>query len=300
MAETRVVRVMESMSQPDAPRHETVAVGAQPVFTSSAFGQFERAYRLLQSACREERRAGVFVFAVHDVLGMVGRLWLQASDAPRAGTLGRHQRVDLALAREDALSLRHLVFVVRLVEGRVRTTAIDLETLNGVHTWAGRQRVVTGDGCLHLRTAQVSLFCVPTGLETPLPGSAKLAWTLFDEAGGPSGATPFGLARRRSPQAGVLSLHLGAAVFTLPVDEAQLAHGVLVGRNDRCDVVVPDPFVSRVHGLVVAIDQAPFLIDTGSSNGLVHESGVSARCWRLSEGDRFQVGRAWLEWHAVQ
>ncbi|MDX2009891.1 MAG: FHA domain-containing protein [Myxococcaceae bacterium] len=297
MAETRMVRLMESMSEPR--RGETVAVGREPVFGSGAFVAFERASRTLQAACREERRPGVFVFAVHDELGVVGQLWLQATQAPRAGTLGRHAHVDLSLSREGALSLRHLVVLVRLVGGRVRTTAVDLETLNGTHTWAGQQRVVTGDGCLHLRTGRVSLFCVPTGLESPLPGSARLGWTLFDESG-PARATPFRRASGEAGRVGLLLLHRPGAVATRPVDEAVLERGVLVGRDPRCDLVVSDPQVSRIHGLVLAIEGAPHLVDTGSTNGLVHDSGERARCWRLEDGDRFSVGRARLEWRALQ
>jgi hypothetical protein len=296
MAETRVVRVMESMSVPADRRSETAVFGGQVGFTSTAFTSFERTFRVMQSACREERRAGLFVFAVHDALGLVGRMWLSATDSPRAGTLGRHERVDLALSREEALSLRHLVFVVRQVRGRVRVTAVDLETLNGVHTCAGRQRVTTAEGCLHLRSAAVSFFCVPTGLESPLPGTARLAWTLFDDSGPAGRFSPF----RFSRSVGVLRVELGAGVFTHPLDERTLERGVLIGRNDRCDVLVPDPFVSRVHGLIVSVDGAAHLVDTGSSNGVMHSSGVVARCWPLAEGDRFQLGNAWLEWHDVQ
>ncbi len=295
-AGTRAVRVMESRSPPEPGRAHgaTVAVGGAPVFGAVARDALGRASGALEAACRAERRPGVFVFAVHDVLGLVGQLWLQATTAPRSGTLGRHARVDLALAREAVLSLRHLVVVVRLVEGRVRTTAVDLETLNGTHTRAGQRLSVTGEGCLHLRTGQVSLVCVPTGVAAAPPSAS------VDDGEDRARATPFVPSTRAPGRVGALVLHRRGAVSTSVVDEAALERGVLLGRSPRCHVVSSDPQVSRVHAVVLSIDGVACLVDAGSTNGLVHESGERARCRALVDGDRFSFGDAWLEWRELQ
>ncbi len=67
---------------------------------------------MMASALQGELREGLFVFAAHRRYGHVARLWLQATSTPRAGMIGRHDAVDLALPLDDSLSLRHLMFVV--------------------------------------------------------------------------------------------------------------------------------------------------------------------------------------------
>lgn len=293
---TRIVRVME----PDAGhRSSTFVLGAQLADTPRR--HYGRLHRQLFSACLEERRPGLFVFAVHATTGLAGRMWLSATDEVRAGTLGRHQFVDLSITKDQALSLRHVLFVVRLVEGRVRCSAIDLETPGGLHTALGPQHVTQSERPMLLRTAQLSFFCVPTGVQVHLPEQLDAAWRLFDEVPPTPQAGRWSWLKTPSPAVGVLTLRLSSGVFTTAIDEQLIRRGVLIGRDERCDVLIPDGHVSRVHAALVSVDGAPHLIDCGSSNGIVDlRRARPARCHRLDDADRFQLGNATLDWHVVQ
>jgi pSer/pThr/pTyr-binding forkhead associated (FHA) protein len=99
---------------------------------------------------------------------------------------------------------------------------------------------------------------------------------------------------------GLLTVGLGAESTTLAVQPERLRDGVLVGRSERCDLVVPDAYTSRVHAVVVGIDGVPYLVDTGSGNGVRHVSGAPARCWRLEDADAFRLGNATVSWRRVQ
>lgn len=301
MSHTRIVRVMDSVAPQQHARHATFVFGGG-VSTTSPHLLYLQSHRLIRNACHEERRPGVFVFALHGEVGLVGRLWLSATEAPRAGTLGRHHLVDLPITRDGALSLRHVLFVVRTVEGRVRFSSLDLETPGGVHTVLGPQHATESERPLLLRTAHLSFFCVPTGPACALPAMADEAWRAFDEVPpAPEVGRWAWLKKRPEPPVGVLTLRLCAGVFATPVDHAMAKRGVLIGRDERCEVVIPDGFVSRVHAVALSIDGVAHLIDCGSSNGVWHRATKEqARCWRLLDGDVFQVGNATLDWHAVQ
>ena len=80
------------------------------------------------------------------------------------------------------------------------------------------------------------------------------------------------------------------------VDPHLLRDGVLIGRADRCDLVLPDPYASRVHAVVVNLDGQPSLVDTGSGNGTRHVSGARVECWPLKDGDAFLLGNSIVEW----
>lgn len=295
---TRIVRVMDADAQ--AGRRSTTFVhGSQLADTPRR--HYERLHRQLVSACEEERRPGLFVFAVHATSGLTGRMWLSATDEVRAGTLGRHQFVDLSITRDQALSLRHVLFVVRLVEGRVRFSAIDLETPGGLHTALGPQQVTQSEQPVLLRTAQLSFFCVPTGVQVTLPEQLDTAWRRFDEVPPTPQAGRWSWLKTASPAVGVLTLRLSTGVFTTAIDEQLIRRGVLIGREERCDVLIPDSHVSRVHAALLSVDGVAHLIDCGSSNGLYDLRRLcDVRCHRLEDADRFQVGHATLDWHLVQ
>ncbi|MDP1825425.1 MAG: FHA domain-containing protein [Archangium sp.] len=290
---TRIARVA-GHAGPEQAHLATMVFGAAPP-SPAPTDSYLRLHRVIRAACLEETRPGVFIFAAHrDV--PTGRLWLAATEAPRAGTLGRHESVDLPIASEAALSLRHVLFVVRLVAGRVRFSAIDLETPGGLHTRGGAQRVTESERPTLLRTAGLSFFCVPTGPNSALPVDAFDARRLLEEpprSRQPSLAELF----LRRPGGG-LTMCLGDQVLPLTVDAAMLERGVLIGQQERCDVLIPDRFVSRVHAVAVTIEGVPYLVDTGSTNGTWHHSAVQVKCWKLEDGDRFAVGRATVEWRS--
>ena len=252
-------------------------------------------HRYIRSACAEETRPGLFVFALHRE-AIAGRLWLAATDEPRAGTLGRHEATDLPLVPDAALSLRHVLFVVRQVAGVVRYSAIDLQTPGGLHTRLGAQHLLEAERPRQLRTAALTFVCVPTGATLALPQDPHEAQRVLDEpaqARRPSFIDQF---LRRHDSEGTLTLRLGANVLPLKADAPMLARGVLIGREPRCDVIIPDLFVSRVHSVALSIDGVPHLVDAGSSNGTWRHPGTPVKCTKLEDGDVFYFGHAQLGW----
>jgi hypothetical protein len=258
--------------------------------------------RSLRSAVREQPRPGLFVFVATDGIGHVGRLWLAATDVPRAGLVGRHDRVDLQLGIDDELSLRQVLFVVRRRAGRVCFTVLDLDTPNGLLSGADTPvHLLESDGLLSFRTGSLSFFCVPTGPGCDVPESLDEAWERFDAAPGRREATwQHRLLRRRehSP-AGLLTLSGDGPAQAWPVGEAALARGVLVGRSTRCGVRVDDSRVSRVHAVLLTLDGVPHIIDACSTNGLWC-GDEAVRCQPVRDGDVFEFGDCTLQWSASQ
>ena len=65
----------------------------------------------------------------------------------------------------------------------------------------------------------------------------------------------------------------------------------LLGRDQSCDIFVPDPHISRKHiSIDVVGDDTLTVIDLGSTNGMV-VNGKRAPSAILSEGDVFIVGQ---------
>ena len=83
-------------------------------------GLFNHHQRRLHQVLREYPKPGIAVFALHNQQGIAGHLWLEATEQLRAGTIGRHSAVDLFLSDDEALSLRHLLVLVRRNAGALR------------------------------------------------------------------------------------------------------------------------------------------------------------------------------------
>ncbi|MBE9180085.1 FHA domain-containing protein [Oculatella sp. LEGE 06141] len=69
-----------------------------------------------------------------------------------------------------------------------------------------------------------------------------------------------------------------------------------IGRHNTCDVVLPSPEVSRVHGRIVFKGDAYHFIDVGSTSGsLLNGEVISANDHRLLHtGDLLQIGETFL------
>ncbi len=91
------------------------------------------------------------------------------------------------------------------------------------------------------------------------------------------------------PAASLVLLEEERAVGTYP-----LGTSTTIGRLPDCDVVLPDPAVSRRHARIVRRGDAYVLSDLGSTNGtLVNGEPVSER--ELRDGDRITIGAIVLE-----
>ena len=291
---TRIVRVPSAPPAPPQSNTRTFVFGAGAPRPRETYLHL---HRFIRSTCVEETRPGLFVFALHRE-AIVGRMWLAATEAPRVGTLGRHEATDLPLVPDAALSLRHVLFVVRLVDGQVRFSALDLETPGGLHTRLGAQHLTEAERPCELRTSALTFLCVPTGKTAALPMDADEARRQLDQpqpSRRPSFIDQF---LRRGETEGLLTMHRGTALLSLKVDAGMLEQGVLIGRETRCDVIVPDAMVSRVHAVVLSIDGVPHLVDAGSSNGTWRHPGTRVKCTKLEDGDVFLFGHARVGWRA--
>lgn len=292
---TRIVRV------PEAPGPRQSGIGTfvfgAPAPAPQALDTYVRLHRNIRSACVEEPRPGLFVFALHRE-AIAGRLWLAATEAPRVGTLGRHEATDLSLSPDAALSLRHVLFVVRQVAGVVRYSAIDLETPGGLHTRLGAQHLTESERPSQLRTAALTFVCVPTGRTPSLPLDPHEARRLLDEPAQSRRPSFIEQFLRRGEATGTLTMRRGADLLPLRVDAGMLEQGVLIGRETRCDVIIPDMIVSRVHAVALSIDGVPHLVDAGSSNGTWRHPGTRVKCTKLEDGDVFLFGNAQVGWRA--
>jgi len=69
---------------------------------------------------------------------------------------------------------------------------------------------------------------------------------------------------------------------------------IVIGRNDGCDVMVPDPGLSRRHAEIRREGDEWVVIDLGSTNG-TEINGVRITRHRLTPGDRLLLGTTTLE-----
>lgn len=298
---TRYARVQASVADLRFTDGTRVSTHGRLLASTLEF-DFNRGQRAMASSVREERRPGVAFFAQHPEFGPLGRLWLEASEAPRAGTLGRHDLVDLPLPLDESLSLRHALFIVRAVAGEVRLTVLDLASSAGLfadHEPALRRLDVTG--AVALRLGEFEVLAVPTGRPPPWDPDAKDPYSTLRLAT-PTLTRPREWAkpaqRHLREVAGCLAATLGDLRSERALTEDDLLRGFLVGRQDRCDLRLPHGSISRVHAAVLRVDGQLLLVDAGSTNGLWRTRAEEVRCTPWGPGDPILLGDdlARLEW----
>ena len=250
-----------------------------------------------------------------------------------AAIVGRHDACDLYLNASDRLALRHLAVVLDPVtswkrgQNGVRYRVLDLRTADGFTDEHGRTlRGLRCEGPALIRCAGHALFILPLGDPSDWPESAEDAWAFlpervyFDELDqNPAGSLPRYLPmprpdlrrsliiRTHGPRetgvnltssgdiAGVLELTGPRQHGTIQVGHDELNDGVLLGRYARCDgaQLTDDPSLSRVHALLIQVDDQVLLIDTASINGTCVPGSHRARVIALdgsSSGNELQLG----------
>jgi hypothetical protein len=185
----------------------------------------------------------------------------------------------------------------------VHYRVFDLRTNDGMKDEEGRAlRGLRAEGPAILRCGDYTLFMLPIGDPTDWPTSGADAWAMLPErvyldelthaAGGslpglklpavhPSVTRPSVVYRTAGPRDTSVRLAAGEAAGHLDVvsrdratsfavGEEALRDGVLLGRYARCDGasgVAEDNSMSRVHLLLVHVDDQLLAIDTASSRG---------------------------------
>lgn len=248
-----------------------------------------------------------------------------------AAIVGRHDSADLYLTQSAELALRHLAVIVDPVtswkrgDASARFRVLDLRTGSGFQDEQGRTlRGIRCEGPALLRCCDHALFLLPLGDPSDWPATADDAWSFlpervyFDELlRCPEGTfTKMPSARNASTRksmifathgphdssnnlrtsgtfAGTLDL-IGpnlAGQVTIGADE--LRDGVLLGRYARCDSAryTDDPSMSRVHALLIRIDDRVLLIDTASINGTRLYGHHRSRVIELTGDTDLQLGK---------
>jgi hypothetical protein len=87
---------------------------------------------------------------------------------------------------------------------------------------------------------------------------------------------------------------------TIRIGHDELRDGVLIGRYARCNnaQLADDPSLSRVHALLIQIDEAIVAIDTASLNGTRESNQPKARLIQLLGDTELILGTATrARWH---
>lgn len=66
--------------------------------------------------------------------------------------------------------------------------------------------------------------------------------------------------------------------------------GLLIGRDEACDVVIDDPGISRHHARVLLHNASVWVQDAGSRNGVYVNERRITRHTELGPGDQLRVG----------
>jgi hypothetical protein len=248
-----------------------------------------------------------------------------------AAIVGRHDSSDLYLDRAPELALRHLAIILDPVsswsrgDSTVRYRVLDLRTERGFADENGRQlRGICCEGPALIRAGGHALFLLPLGDPSDWPDSADDAWgflperVYFDELlVHPEGSMRLPRKKKADRKSMIFRTHgprdtstgsvatsgtVGGTIDLIgpnlagqiTVGERELSDGVLLGRYARCDSAsfVDDPSMSRVHALLIKIDERILLVDTGSVNGTRLVGEHRARVIELSGDTDFQLGKA--------
>ncbi len=284
---TRYVKVSQ-LVEPHRNQGNTRVGGAGLLRPRSLRAIFEESQQSMARSVLNEKRCGLYVFAAHRRAGQVAGLWLECTEQPRAGMVGRHDMVDLPLPLDEQLSLRHLLFVVRRVQGEVRTTVVNLTTTGGLEVSPGEPlRLIESNGFLAMSASNFAFFCVPTGGVLPWKPYAKSAWESLPHS------APSRVEAVERPSVGAPTLAVDLMGRDGPqrasFDTASLSRGVLIGRDTRCDLRAHDDTFSRVHAVLVNIDGRPFIVDAGSTNGIQFE-GEEVKIAHLDGRKSFALG----------
>lgn len=245
-----------------------------------------------------------------------------------------HAREDLAL-RQIAVVLEPVANWTR-GSTTIRYRMLDLRTSEAMKGEDGKRiRGLVAEGPAIVRCGGYTLFALPLGDPSDWPETAEDAWSMLparvylDEIPPDVARGSLPVMPRRAPElhvgastlitrtpgvrdtgmklvqgdiAGYLDLYLPTKEVTLAIGESALRDGVLIGRYDRCDakdVAGDDTSLSRVHALLMRMEDRLVLLDTASSNG-TFERGQQVRLVVIEADTELRLGKkTFARWRAV-
>jgi FHA domain len=281
-------------------------------------------------------RDGLLAVAVWNARVVAEYLHIPAGEGPEFAVIGRHDRCDLSLGHDPALSLRHSLLGVRTSGGEMRVRLLDLQSGSGFFTEEGQRcEALSADGPVFVRTGGYHLFLLPTGGLWPIAwaATAEDTWKTIPErvyrdcrvpargapaplhrgpgrAGSSSRSVitqmvhPPGMLRsfrppvgERGPPAAEIELDSLTGHESFAVHEAELERGLLVGRYERCQLGSRDDKMSRVHLLIIRDGDEVWAIDTASTNGTT-ANGQPVRRVKMDGGAALLLAEAIaLRWY---
>lgn len=257
---------------------------------------------------------------------------------PVAAIVGRHDRCDLYLSGRDQLSLRQLAVIVDPVKSwergatAIRYRVLDLRTTEPMVDEDGRPlRGIAAEGPAILRCAGFVLFMLVLGDPSDWPADAADAWAMLPERvyldeleNCAAGSLPkirrprvdvreTYITRTNGPRDTGMRLAAGDSVGRLEIFTPQrqlaiqigadaLKDGVLLGRYGRCDLTEAageDHSLSRVHALLIKLEDRLLLVDTASSNG-TFERGERVRVVVIDQDTELRLGKkTYMRWRSA-
>ncbi len=298
---------------------------------------FLSAYPRFAAKCRAFDEPGIAIIAVDEATGRpagIARLTARVA-RPVAAIVGRHDQCDLYLDGSERLALRQLAVVLAPVKSwaagkpQVQYRVFDLRTGDGMVDEEGKQlRALRAEGPSVLRVAGYTLFILVLGDPTDWPESPDDAWSIlpervyFDELDAvpahslpalriprsdmrasvvirTAGPRDTGMGLGGNDLAGTLEIAGPNRTLRLRIGADALADGVLLGRYSRCDgtAALDDPSLSRVHAMLLHVDNQLVMIDTSSSNGMRIVGEEKTRLIVIERETEMKIGRAtMLRW----
>jgi len=243
---------------------------------------FRKHFAALRAAHQAQPAEGVLIAAVdgNGVFDGHTHLRLPASGIAHL-IVGRHERCDVVLSRDQDVSLRHALFrATRGAHGQLQLRAIDLRSRCGLLSEDGQRcEAIASRGPLFLKVASYVVFLLPTGPSVrPWSHDPDATWRSFAPRNQEILPPPQPLKSRSAPSPGAVKLatitiqssspQAGDLTSTHAVWSDQLDRGILVGRDDRCSHGgVDEGNLSRVHLVLLSVDDEVWAIDTASTNG---------------------------------
>jgi len=243
---------------------------------------FRKHFAALRAAHQAQPAEGVLIAAVdgNGIFDAHAHLRLPPSGIAHL-IVGRHERCDVVLSRDSDVSLRHLLLrATRGPQGQLQLRAIDLRSRCGLLSEDGKRcEAIASQGPLFLQVASYIVFLLPTGPSAkPWSHDADETWRGFAPRNQEILPPPQPLKSRSAPAPGAVKLatitiqsssqQAGDLTSTHAVWSDQLERGILVGRDDRCSHGGQDEGnLSRVHLVLLSVDDEVWAIDTASTNG---------------------------------
>ncbi len=273
---------------------------------------FRKHFPALRAAWGAQNHEGVLIAAVdgNGLFDAHAHLRLPPSGIAHL-ILGRHERCDVVLSRDTDVSLRHLLLrATRGPGGVLHLRAIDLRSRVGLLSEDGRRcEAIASRGPLFLQVGSYVLFLLPTGPQVKAwTDDADSTWRGFAPRDQEILPPPQPLKSRAAPGPQAVKLatitiqssspQAGDLTSTHAVWSDQLERGILVGRDDRCSHGgLEEGNLSRVHLVLLSVDDEVWAIDTASTNGTRQVGAQPFRQLRLSgDGQLVLADALTLKW----